>query len=292
MQNNESCCGHPLRESSHRIPCIEACVNLLSCVPVDYRKRPSRRLLTLLLIASTSAIAQQPKPQLRIAAAADLEAVMPTLTDAYEHATGTKIIVSYGSSATLEQQLENGAPQDLFLAADSTFPEKLVAAGLTDERDPTPYARGALVLWARKDSPLQPLTNNTLLDGHIQKLAIANAAHAPYGRAAMAALQKLGLLPALNAKLVVAENVSQAAQFAESGNAQAALISLTIAASSHFQEVGSYVRIPTTTYPEIRQCAVVMKASPNRGAAHDFLRWLTTDGVQANLAKLGLARIN
>jgi molybdate transport system substrate-binding protein len=242
-------------------------------------------------MASTT-LAQQPKPELRIAAAADLQTVMPTLTEAYEHATGVKLIVSFGSSATLEQQLENGAPQDLFLAADYTFPEKLVAAGLTDEHDPVPYARGELVLWARKDSPLQPLTANSLYDPRLQKLAIANQAHAPYGRAAVAAIASLHLADKLKDKLVVAENISQTAQFAESGNAQAALISLTIATSPHFQEVGTYVRFPPVAYPEIRQCAVVMKASPNRGLAHDFLRWLTSDGVQAGLAKLGLERIN
>lgn len=216
---------------------------------------------------------------------------MPTLIEAYQHATGIKLIVSYGSSATLTAQLENGAPQDLFLAADYSFPEKLVAAGLTEERDPVPYARGALVLWARKDSPLQPLTGDTLSDPRIQKLAIANELHAPYGRAAMAALGKMKLLPLLKDKLVIAENIAQTAQFAESGNAQLALISLTIASSPHYQEVGSYVRIPAVTYPEIRQCAVVMKASPNRAIAVDFLNWLTSDTIQANMPKLGLAPI-
>ena len=245
----------------------------------------------VLLAAIHTAHAQQSPKQLRIAAAADLQSIMPTLVAAYEHATGAKLTVSYGSSATLEQQLENGAPQDIFLAADYSFPEKLVAAKLTDETAPIPYARGTLVLWARKDSPLQPLTNNTLEDPRIQKLAIANEAHAPYGRAAMAALAKLNLLPKFKDKLVVAENVSGAAQFAESGNAQAALISLTIANSAHFQQTGSFVRIPKVTYPEIRQCAVTMKASPNRDLAHDFLRWLTTDAVQANLPKLGLEPI-
>ncbi|MDQ2924369.1 MAG: molybdate ABC transporter substrate-binding protein [Acidobacteriota bacterium] len=269
-------------------------MNVRSCVSLAYRKALRQRLplaaLTLLFVATCSGHSQQPKQQqLRIAAAADLQTVMPTLVEAYEHATGAKLTVSYGSSATLEQQLENGAPQDLFLAADYSFPEKLVAAKLTDEKAPTAYARGALVLWARKDSPLQPLNNDSLSDAHLQKLAIANELHAPYGRAAVAALTKLGLLPKLKDKLVVAENISGAAQFAESGNAQAALISLTIATSPHFQEVGSYVRIPAVAYPEIRQCAVVMKASPNRGLAHDFLRWLTSDAVQANLLKLGLA---
>jgi molybdate transport system substrate-binding protein len=266
-------------------------------MPLAYRKVLSRRcpqVATVVLLASFGAVgtafSQGSKPTLRIAAAADLQTVMPTLAQAYEHATGTKVVVSYGSSATLEQQLENGAPQDLFLAADYSFPEKLVAAKLTDETDPVPYAKGALVLWARKDSPLQPLTADSLSDPRIQKLALANELHAPYGRAAMAAISKLKLADKLKGKLVVAENVAQAAQYAESGNAQAGLISLTIASSPHFQEVGTFVLISKEAYPVMRQCAVVMKASPNRGVAHDFVRWLTSDAVQETLVKMGLGK--
>ncbi len=136
----------------------------------------------MLLIALPAARAQQPaapQQQLRIAAAADLQVVMPTLVAAYEHATGAHLIVSFGSSATLAQQIENGAPQDVFLSADYSYPEQVIAAGLGDEKEPTAYARGVLVLWARKDSPLQPLTNNTLYDPRLTKLAIANPDHAP-----------------------------------------------------------------------------------------------------------------
>ncbi len=154
-----------------------------------------------------------------------------------------------------------------------------------------PYARGTLVLWARKDSPLQPLTIDSLSDPRVQKIAVAHDLHAPYGRAAAAALRKLQVYDKLKPKLAVAENVSQAAQFAESGNAQLALISLTLALSPRFQEEGSFVRVPPSAYPEIRQCAVVMKRSPNRDLAHDFLRWLTSDAVQLNLSKLGLSPV-
>ena len=237
--------------------------------------------------------AQKPTPQqqLHIAAAADLQPIMPKLVEAYEHATGAKLTVSFGSSATLAQQIENGAPQDVFLAADYSFPEQVIAAGLADTREPIPYARGALVLWARKDSPFQPLTSNTLYDPRIQKLAIANPDHAPYGRAAEAALRSLKLDDKLKDKTVIAENIAQTAQFAESGNAQLALISLTIASSDHYRDAGSFVRISPGIYPEIRQCAVVMKAAQNSSLAHDFLRWLTSDAVQQNLPKLGLAPI-
>ena len=119
-------------------------------------------------------------------AAADLQPVLPALADAFEHSSGIKLIASYGSSATLATQIVNGDPADLFLAADYSFPENIVAAGLADSPAPIPYARGTLVLWARKDSPLQPLNQNTLREMKYQSLAIANPEHAPYGRAAVA----------------------------------------------------------------------------------------------------------
>ena len=233
------------------------------------------------------AFAENPK-EIRVLAAADLQPVMPTLAAAYEHATGIHLNVSFGSSSTLATQIMNGEPADLFLAADFSFPEKVVAANLADTPAPIAYARGALVLWARKDSPLQPLTQNTLHDDHYSRLAIANPDHAPYGRAAVAALTWMKLYDQLKPQLVVAENIAQAAQFVESGNAQLGLISLTLASSEHFQQVGSFIRIPRTSYPEIRQCAVVMRNSSHRAEAHAFLDWLRSPAVQENLAKYGL----
>jgi molybdate transport system substrate-binding protein len=228
---------------------------------------------------------------LKVASAADLQPVMPVLASAYEKATGVKLLVSFGSSATLAEQILNGAPMDIFLGADFVYPEKVVAAGLADSTSPEPYARGALVLWARKDSPLQPLSVEKLTDPQVKTVAIANELHAPYGRAAVAALKKLKMYDAVSPHFVVAENVGQAAQFVESGNAQLGLISLTAASSQHFKEIGSYVLVPTTAYPEIRQCAVVMAKSQHKAEAHAFLDWLLTPAVQGDLRKLGLAPV-
>lgn len=227
---------------------------------------------------------------LHVAAAADLQPVMPVLETAYEHATGVKLVISYGSSATLTTQILNGAPMDIFLAADFVFPEKIVAAGLSDMKEPVGYAKGALVLWARKDSPLQPLSMDTLTDPRVKRIAIANELHAPYGRAAVAALKKLKIYNKVAPHLVVAENIAQTAQFVESGNAQLGLISLTAADSEHFKQIGTFVRVPTV-YPEMRQCAVVMAKSKQRTEAHAFLNWLLTPAVQENLSKLGLAPV-
>lgn len=237
--------------------------------------------------AAPTSPAQSPR-EIRVLAAADLQPVMPALATAYEHATGIHLNVSYGSSSTLATQIVNGEPADLFLAADYSFPEKIVAAKLADTPQPIPYARGTLVLWARSDSPLQPLTQDTLEDAHISRLAIANPDHAPYGRAAVAALTWLKLYERLKPQLVVAENIAQAGQFAESGNAQLGLISLTLASSPHFRQVGSFVRIPPMAYPAIRQCAVVMLKSPHRAEAHAFLDWLKSSSIQQNLTKYGL----
>ena len=225
---------------------------------------------------------------LRIAAAADLQPVLPAIATEFEKATGARILVSYASSSTLATQIIQGGPFDLFLSADYTFPELVVAKGFADSMEPTPYAQGTLALWARKDSPMQPITMEKLSSPALKKLAIADQAHAPYGRAAYAALGKIKLLSLLGSRLVIAENVAQAAQFAESGNADAAIISLTLAKSDHFRDLGSYVLVPRFDYPPLRQCAVVMKNSPNREEAHAFLRYLVSDAVVKQLANQGL----
>ena len=224
---------------------------------------------------------------LRVAAASDLEPVMPAFAAAFERETGVRLQVSFGSSNTLATQIVNGAPEDVFLSADFTAPEKVVAAGLATEKAPVPYARGILVLWARKDSPIQPLSMEKLSGPRVTRIAVADEFHAPYGRAAFAAMRWLKLYEPLKAKLVSAENVAQAAQFVESGNAQAGFLSLTTANAPHFQQIGSYVRVPTI-YPAIRQCGIVLKRSPHVEEANRFLAWLTSPKVQEQLPHYGL----
>ena len=177
-----------------------------------------------------------------MAAAADLQPVMPGLSQAYEHATGVKLVVSFGSSSTLATQIIDGAPMDIFLGADFTYPEKIVAAGLADGA-PTAYAKGTLVLWTRKDSGLLPLSMERLTDPRVKTVAIANELHAPYGFAAASALRKMKLYEQVSPHLVVGENIAQTAQFVESGNAQLGLISLTAASTEHFKEIGTYVLV-------------------------------------------------
>jgi len=226
--------------------------------------------------------------ELKVAAAADLQPVMPALAQRYERETGIKLVVSFGSSATLVEQILNGAPFDIFLAADYVFPEKVVAAGLADSAQPTPYAKGTLVLWSRKDSGLLPLSMETLTDPRVKTIAIANELHAPYGRAAATALRNMKLYDKVSPHFVMGENISQTAQFVESGNAQLGFISLTAASTEHFKEIGTYVLVPTSQYPEIRQCAVIMAKSERKAEAQIFLNWLLSPAVQGDLPKVGL----
>lgn len=229
----------------------------------------------------------QTRQALHVAAASDLQPVLPALADEYEHQTGVHILPTFGSSAILAQQLQNGAPEDLFLSADCAHPQQLAEAHLTTAPQPTLYARGVLVLWARRDSPAQPLSLASLTRPAVTRVAVANDRHAPYGQAATAALRALHLEDQLAPRLVIGENIMQTAQFADTGNAQAALISLTIASSPHFLQDGTFVRLPVV-YPPIRQCGVALRNSPKHGAAEAFLRWLTTARVQSQLPRFGL----
>lgn len=241
------------------------------------------RLLLFLLLAPV-ANAQT----LRLAAAADLQPVLPPVLAEFEAQTHIRVEASYKSSATLATQIENGAPFDLFLAADFSFPQRVIAEGLADADKPIGYARGTLVLWTRNDSPFRELSVNTLRDPALKALAIANPRHAPYGRAAEASLKTLGLYDQLKTKLVVAENIAQAAQYADSGNAQAGLISLTSALSERLKATGHYIAMPPDSYPPILQCAVVLKNSAHRTQAHQFIDYLLSSPVRKELAARGL----
>ncbi|WP_232298835.1 molybdate ABC transporter substrate-binding protein [Granulicella tundricola] len=227
--------------------------------------------------------------ELRVAAAADLQPVMPVFAAAYEKKTGTKLLVTFGSSSALATQIVNGAPFDVFLGADFSFPERVVAAGLTDEKEPEPYAKGALVLWAKNDLGA-PLSTDLLKDPRITRIAVADEFHAPYGRAAYAAMRWLKIFDDVKGKLVVGENIAQTAQFVETGNAQVGFISLTLASSDRFKKEGQFVRVPKI-YPDIRQCAVVMKGSPHLAEAKDFVGWMRSTDVQEHLDQFGLEAV-
>jgi molybdate transport system substrate-binding protein len=228
---------------------------------------------------------------LRVAAAADLEPVLPPILVQFEKNTGIHAVATYQSSATLTTQIENGAPFDIFLSADLSFPKRLIDAGLADSTTPVTYARGTLVLWERKDSALPPPSLELLRSPALKRLAIANPERAPYGRAAVAALQSLKLYDVIKPRLVTAENIAQAAQFADSANADAGLISLTSALTPRLSADGSYFVIPRDLYPPIEQGAVIISNTNRRDMAHKLLDFLLSPNVQTELARSGLTPV-
>jgi molybdate transport system substrate-binding protein len=246
--------------------------------------------ILLAVLCVGSAVAQTP---LRVAAAADLQPVLPPILDQFQKSTGIPVEATYQASAALTTQIQNGAPFDLFLSADLSYPKRLIdagfadAAGTADSSTPIIYAKGTLVLFTRKDSHLTP-SLDLLRSPDLKRLAVANPDRAPYGRAAVAALNSLKLYDTLKPKLVTAENIAQTAQFVDSGNADAGLISLTSALTPRLTSTGSYFVIPRDLYPPIEQGAVIVSKTTQRPAAHKFLDYLLSAPIQAQLGKSGL----
>ncbi len=230
-----------------------------------------------LLAALSLAFLAQPAmaEEMLVAAAWDLSFVLPELAARFEKETGHTLKLSFGSSGNLFSQIENGAPFDLFFSADLDYPRRLQAAGRVEPGTFYPYANGRIVLWASNGSGLDLGRGlRVLLDPAVRKIAIANPRHAPYGRAAVAALQREKIYESVEQKLVFGENISQAAQFVESGNADVGILALSLAVAPALKSKGRYFQIPENAHPPIEQAAVILKSSHRKQAAQQFLQFL------------------
>ena len=216
-----------------------------------------------------------------IAAASDLQFALEAVREQYHLDTGHSVQAIYGSSGNFYRQIREGAPFQMFMSADESYVRQLDEAGLTEDGGVL-YAQGRIVLIAPHDSLLQPDENlqslREALDSNlIQRFAIANPEHAPYGRRAEEALRHAGLWEALQEHLVLGENVSQAAQFATSGSTQGGIIAYSLALAPNVSRLGRYALIPQDWHEPLRQRMVLLKtASP---ALHEFYAYL--QGTQA-----------
>ena len=231
---------------------------------------------------------EHPK-ELRIAAAADLKFAMHDLAASFEQ-SGTAVSVTYGSSGNFFSQLESGAPFDVFFSADAAYPQKLESDGLTEPGTRYTYAVGRLAIWMPADASVNLSRQGwrALLNPSVQRISIANPSHAPYGRAAVAALRNAGLYDRVRAKLIFGENVSQAAQFVQSGNAQAGIVAMSFAVSPAMK-AGKIWEVPSNSYPPIEQAAVILKDSDDKHAAKSFLDFVKSAHGTAILLKNGFA---
>jgi molybdate transport system substrate-binding protein len=238
--------------------------------------------LELFLVADAGA------QTIRVAAAADLQYALADLAGQYEKHSPAKLAITYGSSGNFYAQIQNGAPFDLYFSADMTYPQKLVEAGLAEKDSLYAYAQGRIVLWVARDFPLDPalLEWKILEEPRVQKIAIANPEHAPYGAAAVAALKRASMYNKVQAKFVYGENISQTAQFVQSGGAQVGIVALSLAISPAMRD-GKRWEIPQELYPPLNQAVVMLKSARNQSASRAFLEFLKSDTARATLKRYG-----
>ena len=243
-----------------------------------------RLVAVVLLLCCGSATAQK----VTVAAAADLKSCMDTLVAAYRHdRPGAEIDVSYGSSGNFATQIGQGAPFDLFFSADIAYPQALQQQGLTAAA-PQVYAIGRLVLWsATRDA--SRLTLADLARDDIAKVAIANPQHAPYGKRAEEALRAAGAWDAVQPKLVLGENIAQAAQFAATGNAQVGVIALSLALSPPLAQRGGYALVPEGMHQPLQQAFVLTRHGGGNAEARAFAVYVQTPPARALMTRFGFA---
>ena len=259
-----------------------------SCIAMLHRLLP----LVFALVATSALRAQdEPKPLL-IAAAADLKFALDEVLVAFRKAHPEhEAKPTYGSSGTLFAQIDNGAPFDIFLSADVKFPRQLIERGKAEKDTLFLYAIGHLVVWVPQESKLDVATLGvkTLLDASVRKAAIANPEVAPYGAAAVAALKKLGVHDAVRGKLVLGENVAQAAQFVQSGAAEAGVISLSLALAPKMKDAGRYWEVPADAFPKLEQAGVIRTGTANRAGAAQLREFLISPAGRDVLKRYGFA---
>jgi molybdate transport system substrate-binding protein len=226
-----------------------------------------------------------------IAAASDLKFAIDELATQFTKESGHKLRLVFGSSGNFKTQILQGAPFHLFMSADEDFVYQLADAGKTEDRG-RPYALGRLAVLVPHGSPLKADGElkdlaAALKDGRLKKFAIANPEHAPYGARAREALQHAGLWQSIEGKLVLGENISQAAQFAVAGSAQGGIVAYSLVLAPAMSSVGTYQLIPESWHQPLKQRMVLLKGAPI--AATAFYAYLSKPGAQAVMARFGFS---
>jgi len=226
---------------------------------------------------------------LSIAAASDLRYALDELAAAFEaERPGVDVAVSYGSSGSFYAQILNGAPYDLFLSADIAYPRQLAERGLTLPGSEFTYGEGRIAVWVPAASPVDvsALGLAALTAPAVARVAIANPEHAPYGRAAEAALRAAGILEAVRPKLVLGENIAQTMQFVQSGAADAGIVALSLALAP-VASGGRYQLVPTSAHPPLEQGGAILRAATGREEAQAFRQFMLGPAARAVLARYG-----
>ncbi len=240
---------------------------------------------------ASAAADQNSQAKLTIAAAASLAGVLPEIKERFvAQNPDVQVEIVFGSSGAFFAQLQNRAPFDLFLSADTLYPQKLVEKGVALPEDYREYARGQVVLWVTKDSPLKVEQGlQVLAQKSVRRISLANPATAPYGKAAVEALKHHKLYEQVESKLARGENVAHAAQMVQSGAADCGMIALSLAVSPRLRDQGRWYVVPPDSYRPIRQGLVVLRESKQRELARRFVQFLFTPQARELFAKYGFS---
>jgi molybdate transport system substrate-binding protein len=248
-------------------------------------------LLCLLLLLTGCSGESSSGRGLRVAVAANLKPAFEEIASAFqkEHA-GIRVTGSFGASGQFFAQLGQKAGFDVFLSADVKYPRRLIEDGVADKGSDFVYAVGKLVVWVPPDSKLEVSKGLAVVtDARVKKIAIANPRVAPYGKAAEAALKQAGLLDAVKSKLVLGEDVTQTAQFAQTGAADVAILPMSLALAPNLRDSGKHQELPAKSYPRIEQAGLILPWARDAEAARLFRDFLTGPEGRAILERHGYA---
>jgi molybdate transport system substrate-binding protein len=224
-------------------------------------------------------------PQLTVAAASDLIAAFEEIGREFESTHKIKVVFVFGSTGMLTRQIENGAPMDLFAAANVAYVDQLQQKGLIIPDTKAIYARGRITLWATLDSPVKVETISDLMRPEIKRIAIANPDHAPYGLAAKQALESAGVWETVKPKLVYGDNIRQTLQYAETGNVDVSIVALSLSQ----QRKGRWTLVPEQLHQPLDQGLAVIRSTHNEQAARAFAIFVTGPRGKEILGKYGFA---
>ena len=240
-------------------------------------------VLTFVSLVGCHQTARNQVNQITVAAAADLAPAFEELGREFEQQNKVKVVFSFGSSGLLAKQIENGAPIDLFAAANVDYLNQLEQERLIIAGTKSVYARGRIVLWTPKDSPLHIEELSHLTRMEVKRIAIANPDHAPYGMAARQALESAGIWDAVKPKLVYGENIRQTLQYAQTGNAEVAIVALSLS----LQSDGRWVLIPQELYKPIDQALGVVMGTKHEPEARQFAGFVSSTRGRAIMRNYG-----
>jgi len=245
-------------------------------------------IFVCLLIIGTTAHAEE---KITIAAAADLKFALDAIVVSFKSThPAAHIETIYGSSGNFSTQIRQGAPYDLYFSADIAYPRALKAEGFAGS-EVHPYAVGRIVLWSASRD-VGKMTLADLADLPVQKIAIANPQHAPYGKRAIEALKAAGVWEKVESKLVYGENVAQAAQFVQTGNAQVGIIALSLALSPELAKRGGYALIPDTLHQPLEQGFIITRRAADNELAQVFARFVASKEARVIMTRYGFALLD